>query len=50
MRITCRAGSSAGRASPLQGEGRGFEPLPAHHVRLVEQVTQYKMWSGSSVG
>ena len=25
-----RALSSAGRASPLQGEGRGFEPLSAH--------------------
>ena len=24
--------SSAGRASPLQGEGRGFEPLSIHHV------------------
>jgi peptidyl-prolyl cis-trans isomerase D len=23
--------SSAGRASPLQGEGRGFEPLSTHH-------------------
>ena len=25
--------SSAGRASPLQGEGRGFDPLSTHHVR-----------------
>ncbi|MCD6038918.1 MAG: hypothetical protein K0S27_318 [Gammaproteobacteria bacterium] len=25
--------SSAGRASPLQGEGRGFEPLSTHHNR-----------------
>ncbi len=24
--------SSAGRASPLQGEGRGFDPLSAHHL------------------
>ena len=32
--------SSAGRASPLQGEGRGFDPLSTHH----------KFWSGSSVG
>ena len=23
--------SSVGRASPLQGEGRGFEPLSTHH-------------------
>ena len=23
--------SSVGRASPLQGEGRGFEPLSIHH-------------------
>ncbi len=23
--------SSAGRASPLQGEGRGFDPLNTHH-------------------
>jgi hypothetical protein len=27
--------SSAGRASPLQGEGRGFEPLSTHQVRGV---------------
>ena len=26
--------SSAGRASPLQGEGRGFEPLSTHQVAL----------------
>ena len=25
-----RVDSSAGRASPLQGEGRGFEPLSTH--------------------
>ena len=25
--------SSAGRASPLQGEGRGFEPLSTHQLR-----------------
>ena len=25
--------SSVGRASPLQGEGRGFEPLSTHQVR-----------------
>lgn len=24
--------SSAGRASPLQGEGRGFDPLSTHHI------------------
>ena len=24
--------SSVGRASPLQGEGRGFESLSTHHV------------------
>ncbi len=24
--------SSAGRASPLQGEGRGFDPLSTHHL------------------
>jgi hypothetical protein len=34
--------SSAGRASPLQGECRGFEPLSTH------QLLGY--WSGSSVG
>ena len=27
--------SSAGRASPLQGEGRGFEPLSTHQSRGV---------------
>ena len=27
----CRMLSSVGRASPLQGEGRGFEPLSIHH-------------------
>ena len=32
--------SSAGRASPLQGECRGFDPLSTH---------QY-LWSGSSAG
>ena len=35
--------SSAGRASPLQGEGRGFDPLSIHHVIRVSR-------SGSSVG
>ena len=29
--------SSAGRASPLQGEGRGFEPLITHQI---ERLTQ----------
>ena len=27
-----RAFSSVGRASPLQGEGRGFKSLNAHHL------------------
>ena len=36
--------SSAGRASALQAEGRGFEPLSLHHffadlAQLVEQLT-----------
>ena len=26
--------SSAGRASPLQGEGRGFEPLSTHQTKF----------------
>lgn len=30
--------SSAGRASPLQGEGRGFEPLSTHHLVKKEGV------------
>ena len=34
--------SSAGRASPLQGECRGFEPLSTHQL--------FDYWSGSSVG
>ena len=33
--------SSAGRASPLQGEGRGFDPLSTH---------QSFVRSGSSAG
>ena len=28
--------SSAGRASPLQGEGRGFDPLTTHQFRTVD--------------
>jgi hypothetical protein len=28
--------SSAGRASPLQGEGRGFEPLSTHQIKKIE--------------
>src|SRR5690554_5290532 len=35
--ITCWVVSSAGRASPLQGEGRGFEPLTTHHRGAVVQ-------------
>ena len=31
-RRPARAGSSAGRAAPLQGVGRRFEPSPAHHL------------------
>mgnify|MGYP006981142345 CR=1 FL=1 len=30
MRIFLGVLSSAGRASPLQGEGRGFDPLSTH--------------------
>ncbi|MBI5040451.1 MAG: HU family DNA-binding protein [Gammaproteobacteria bacterium] len=36
-----RAARTAGRASPLQGECWGFDPLSTH---------QGYMWSGSSVG
>src|SRR5690606_41693226 len=32
-----RVVSSAGRASPLQGEGRGFEPLTTHQYRSEER-------------
>src|SRR3954470_13914117 len=28
-----RGGSSAGRGSRLQWAGRGFDPLPLHHIR-----------------
>ena len=48
--------SSAGRASPLQGEGRGFEPLSTHHMLVLdvyvtkESSAAKKSWSGSSVG
>lgn len=31
-RIELRAFSSVGRASPLQGEGRGFKSLNTHHL------------------
>ena len=45
--------SSAGRASPLHGGGRGFEPLSTHHRNLQMDIDcfsiEYK-WSGSSDG
>ena len=44
--------SSAGRASALQAEGRGFEPLSLHHffadlAQLVEQLTCNQQVEGS---
>ncbi len=37
--------SSVGRAEPLQGLGREFEPLSAHQISAIAGN-----WSGSSVG
>ncbi len=45
MLLTCRALSSVGRAEPLQGLGREFEPLSAHQTSIAAII-----WSGSSVG
>jgi hypothetical protein len=39
-RILARADSSAGRARPLQGRGRRFEPCSAHHLIPHTQSTQ----------
>jgi len=35
-RIIIRVISSVGRASPLQGEGRQFEPVITHQVRYCD--------------
>ena len=32
--------SSAGRASPLQGEGRRFDPYSTHHFGVVVQLVR----------
>ena len=37
--------SSVGRASPLQGEGRGFEPLSIHHF-FIKGVIGFKSFAG----
>ncbi len=44
--------SSVGRASPLQGGGRRFEPVITHHfgslAQLVEQLTFNQLVAGSN--
>ncbi len=39
--------SSAGRASALQAEGRGFEPLSLHHFHYIEFPNIIAGWSSS---
>ena len=40
MRPFSRGGSSAGRASRSQCEGRGFDPLPLHHIPFRRRLTR----------
>ncbi len=42
--------SSVGKASPLQGGGRRFEPVITHHFKGGPQWTRDKIWVISSVG